>query len=80
METIILLGPLVGAIICGFGWRLIGETAAQWVATGMLFFVCLLSWIAFITFDMILDNLWISSVSMVQIIIFLDQVALEVFQ
>ena len=51
METIILLGPLVGAIICGFGWRIIGEQAAMWVATGMLFFVCLLSWIVFLSFD-----------------------------
>ena len=51
MEQIILLGPLVGAIICGFGWRIIGETAAQWVATGMLFFVCFLSWIVFLSFD-----------------------------
>ena len=51
METIILLGPLVGAIICGFGWRIIGEQAALWVATGMLFFVCLLSWIIFLGYD-----------------------------
>ena len=51
METIILLAPLVGAIICGFGWKFIGETAAQWVATGLLFLACLLSWIVFISFD-----------------------------
>jgi len=51
METIILLGPLVGAIICGFGWRVIGEAAAQWVATGILFLACLLSWISFLGFD-----------------------------
>lgn len=49
--TLILLAPLVGAIICGFGWRLIGEQAAMLVATGILFFVCLLSWIVFIGFD-----------------------------
>lgn len=51
METIILFGPLVGALICGFGWRVIGEVAAQWVATGLLFLSCLLSWIIFLTFD-----------------------------
>ena len=51
METIILFAPLVGALICGFGWRIIGEKAAQWVATGFLFLVCLLSWIIFLTFD-----------------------------
>ena len=27
METILLFAPLVGAIICGFSWRLIGEQA-----------------------------------------------------
>ena len=51
METIILFSPLVGAIICGFGWKFIGETAAQWVATGLLFLACLLSWIVFLSFD-----------------------------
>ncbi len=29
METTILFAPLVGALICGFGWKLIGETAGQ---------------------------------------------------
>ncbi|MDJ0824877.1 MAG: NADH-quinone oxidoreductase subunit L [Rhodobacter sp.] len=51
METTILFAPLIGAIICGFGWRLIGETAAQWVATGLLFLACVLSWIVFLGFD-----------------------------
>ena len=37
METVILFGPLVGAIICGFGYKLIGERAALWTATGLLF-------------------------------------------
>ncbi|MGR3503754.1 NADH-quinone oxidoreductase subunit L [Pseudaestuariivita sp.] len=48
METIILFAPLVGALLCGFGWRLIGETAACWVATGFLFLACVLSWIVFL--------------------------------
>ena len=51
METIILFAPLVGALICGFGWKFIGETAAMWVATGLLFLACLLSWIVFLSFD-----------------------------
>ncbi len=51
METIILFAPLVGALICGFGWRFIGETAAQWTATGFLFLAALLSWVTFLTFD-----------------------------
>ncbi len=51
METILLFLPFVCAIICGFSWRLIGETAACWVATGGLFVTCLLSWIIFLTFD-----------------------------
>jgi NADH-quinone oxidoreductase subunit L len=51
METIILFAPLVGALICGFGWRVIGEAAAQWTATGLLFLAALLSWVVFLTFD-----------------------------
>ncbi|MBV0911446.1 NADH-quinone oxidoreductase subunit L [Anianabacter salinae] len=51
METIILFAPLVGAILCGFGWRLIGETAAQWTATSLLFLSALLSWVVFLSFD-----------------------------
>ena len=50
METIILFAPLVGAILCGFGWRMIGETAAMWVATGLLFLSAILSWIVFFSF------------------------------
>ena len=51
METIILFAPLVGALLCGFGWRIIGETAAMWIATGLLFVSAILSWIVFLTFD-----------------------------
>ena len=51
MEPIILFAPLVGALICGFGWRLIGEFAAQWTATFLLFLACVLSWAVFLTFD-----------------------------
>ncbi|MEQ9259979.1 MAG: NADH-quinone oxidoreductase subunit L [Roseovarius sp.] len=51
METIILFAPLVGAIIAGFGWRIIGDTAAQWVTTGLLFLACALSWVVFLGHD-----------------------------
>ncbi|MCA0274309.1 MAG: NADH-quinone oxidoreductase subunit L [Proteobacteria bacterium] len=51
METIILLAPLLASIIAGFGWRIIGETAAMAVTTGTLFLICLLSWIVFLGFD-----------------------------
>ncbi|WP_372571396.1 NADH-quinone oxidoreductase subunit L [Ruegeria jejuensis] len=51
METTILFAPLVGAILCGFGWKFIGEKAAMWTATGLLFLACILSWIVFFSFD-----------------------------
>ncbi|GAB5434663.1 MAG: NADH-quinone oxidoreductase subunit L [Epibacterium sp.] len=51
METILLFAPLVGAVICGFGHKIIGEKAAMWTATGLLFLTALLSWIVFISFD-----------------------------
>jgi len=37
MPTIILFAPLIGALICGFGHRAIGERAAMAVATGAAF-------------------------------------------
>ncbi|WP_299670927.1 NADH-quinone oxidoreductase subunit L [uncultured Roseobacter sp.] len=51
METIILFAPLVGALLCGFGWRIFGETAAMWIATSLLFVSAILSWVVFLTFD-----------------------------
>jgi NADH-quinone oxidoreductase subunit L len=51
METILLFAPFVGALICGFAWRLIGQQAACVVATGMLFLSCILSWVVFLGFD-----------------------------
>ena len=51
METIILFAPLVGAIVAGFGHRIIGDQAAQWLTTGLLFLAALLSWVVFIGFD-----------------------------
>ncbi|MBA85433.1 NADH-quinone oxidoreductase subunit L [Thalassobius sp. S69A] len=51
METVILFAPLVGALIAGFGWRLIGEKGAQFVTTGLLFLACALSWVTFLGLD-----------------------------
>jgi NADH-quinone oxidoreductase subunit L len=51
VETILLLSPLVGALICGFGWRFIGEQAALVTATTLLFLSAILSWIVFLTHD-----------------------------
>ncbi|MEP6066772.1 MAG: NADH-quinone oxidoreductase subunit L [Paracoccaceae bacterium] len=59
METTILFAPLVGAILCGFGWRLFGETAAQWIATGLLFLSALLSWVVFLSFDGVTEHIQI---------------------
>jgi len=68
METIILFAPLVGALIAGFGWKMIGETAAQWITTGLLFLAAFLSWIVFLTFDGVTENIqilrWIESGSL----------------
>ncbi|MDP3197909.1 NADH-quinone oxidoreductase subunit L [Tabrizicola sp.] len=51
MATIILFAPLIGALICGFGWRLIGEKAGQVITTAMIFLAAALSWQIFLTFD-----------------------------
>jgi NADH-quinone oxidoreductase subunit L len=51
MATIILFAPLIGAIICGFGWRLIGERAGQVITTAMVFLGAALSWYIFLTFN-----------------------------
>ena len=51
MATIILFAPLVGALICGFGWKLLGETAGQVITTSLVFLAALLSWVIFLGFD-----------------------------
>jgi NADH-quinone oxidoreductase subunit L len=51
MATIILLAPLIGALICGFGWRIIGERAGQIITTAMIFLAAFLSWVIFLGFD-----------------------------
>ncbi len=68
METIILFAPLIGALLCGFGWRFFGETAAMWIATGLLFLSAFLSWIVFFSFDGVTEQIqilrWIESGSL----------------
>ena len=51
MATIILFAPLIGALICGFGWRLIGEKTGQVIATALVFLAAILSWTVFLTHD-----------------------------
>lgn len=68
METILLFAPLVGALICGFGHKFIGEKAAMVTATGLLFLSALLSWITFLGFDGVTRQIelmtWIESGSL----------------
>ncbi|MDS9951440.1 MAG: NADH-quinone oxidoreductase subunit L, partial [Planktomarina sp.] len=51
MEMTLLFAPLVGALIAGFGHRIIGDKAAQVLATSLLFLSAFLSWVVFISFD-----------------------------
>jgi NADH-quinone oxidoreductase subunit L len=51
MAQIVLFAPLIGAILCGFGWRVFGEKNAQIIATALLFLAAFLSWVLFLGFD-----------------------------
>ncbi|MBU2868615.1 NADH-quinone oxidoreductase subunit L [Pacificibacter marinus] len=51
MAQIILFAPLLGALLAGFGWRIIGERNAQYLTTGLLMLAAFLSWIVFLSFD-----------------------------
>ncbi|MGP9804527.1 NADH-quinone oxidoreductase subunit L [Paracoccus sp. NSM] len=51
MAQFILFAPLLGALIAGFGWRLIGERGAQVLTTAILFAAAAASWFVFLTFD-----------------------------
>jgi NADH-quinone oxidoreductase subunit L len=68
MLQTILFAPLIGALIAGFGWRVISIRGAQWVTTGLLFLACLLSWITFLTHGSETQNIeilrWIESGSL----------------
>ncbi len=59
MVSFILLAPLFAAIIAGFGWRVLGETAALVITTGVLFIACLMSWIIFLSFDGVTQHIHI---------------------
>ncbi|MCP5037667.1 MAG: NADH-quinone oxidoreductase subunit L [Rhodobacteraceae bacterium] len=48
MVSIILFAPLIGAIIAGFGHKVIGDKAAQYLTTGLLFLSAALSWAVFL--------------------------------
>ena len=66
--TIILFAPLIGALLCGFGWRVFGERVGQIIATALLFVAALLSWQIFLTFDGVTQHItilrWIESGSL----------------
>jgi NADH-quinone oxidoreductase subunit L len=68
VATIILFAPLIGALICGFWWRTLGERPAQIIATVFVFLAALLSWIIFLTLDGEMTQVvlmrWIESGSM----------------
>ena len=49
MVTLILFAPLLGALLCGFGWRFLGEKMSQVLTTGLVFFAAALSWTVFFT-------------------------------
>jgi len=51
MFSVILFGPLIGALLAGFGARALGDRGAMVVTTAILFLACLLSWVAFLTLD-----------------------------
>ena len=51
MATILLFAPLLGAIIGGLFWRVIGERTAMVLTTALLFLSAVLSWVLFLTFD-----------------------------
>jgi len=51
MATMLLFAPLLGAIICGLFWRVIGEKAGMVIATALLFLSAVLSWVTFLSFD-----------------------------
>ena len=69
MAVTVLLAPLLGAIIAGLFWRVIGERPAQIVATGLLFLSAFLSWVIFLSHDGAVQQItlmrWIDSGSLV---------------
>jgi len=48
LVTILVFGPLTGAIIAGLFGRRIGDTASMAITTGLLFLSCFLGWVTFV--------------------------------
>ncbi|MEM8774912.1 MAG: proton-conducting transporter membrane subunit [Pseudomonadota bacterium] len=51
MQQAILLSPLLGALICGLFWRLLGQVAAQWLAIGLVAISTLLCVLIYVGFN-----------------------------
>ena len=47
LVTVILFGPLIGAVVAGLFGRRIGDTISRGVTTGFLFLSAILSWVVF---------------------------------
>ncbi|MDD7970140.1 NADH-quinone oxidoreductase subunit L [Roseinatronobacter alkalisoli] len=69
MAVTVLFAPLLGAIIAGLFWRVIGERPAQVISTALLFLSALLSWVIFLGHDGGVQQItllrWIDSGSLV---------------
>ncbi len=68
MELTLIFAPLVGALVAGFGWRIIGQKGSEYLTTALLFLSALLSWIIFLTLPGETQHItifrWISSGSL----------------
>ncbi|MEM7441027.1 MAG: proton-conducting transporter membrane subunit [Pseudomonadota bacterium] len=51
METVLIFAPLVGAVLCGLGWRLVGELAATSIAAAMMGLAAVLALLQLLTFN-----------------------------
>ncbi|MEM8537169.1 MAG: NADH-quinone oxidoreductase subunit L [Pseudomonadota bacterium] len=51
MVTTIVLAPLIGALLCGFGWKITGDAAAQWIGTSLMLLATALAWVVYLSFD-----------------------------
>ncbi len=49
LTLFILLGPLAGALIAGFGWKFIGERGAMLTTTGIMMLAAVFAWIVLFT-------------------------------
>lgn len=51
MEIVLLCAPLAGAILCGLGWRVLGEASAIAVASALMALGAILAWLVLVTFE-----------------------------